>query len=180
MRWERLFGELEGHAEHAHLEERDALVADLREGEWASRSWLDGLQAAEEVEVDVRDVGVLTGRVQFANSVLIHLVGATADHVIAVDAVRWARGGTRSRGLAPESVASRLGWGHIFRELQAEADFVRMTLVDALVLEGRIGVVGQDFVRLSPASGRERDVPVRALRVVTVGRDGPGKSTAGA
>jgi hypothetical protein len=170
MRWERLFGELEGHVEHAHIEERDALVAELREGEWAARSWLDGLQAAEDVDVDVRDVGVLTGRVRFANSVLIQLAAAAADHVIAADAVRWTRGGNRSRGIEPDSVASRLGWGHIFRELQDEADLVRVTLVDALVLEGRITVVGQDFVRLSPGSGRSRDVPMRALRAVTVRR----------
>ena len=170
MRWERLFGELEGRAEYAHLEERDALVAELREGEWAARSWLDGLEAADDVELDVRDVGVLTGRVRFANSVLIQLAGATADHVIAADAVRWARGGTRSGGIAPESVASRLRWGHIFRELQDDADPVRMTLVDAVVLEGRITVVGQDFVRLSSESGWDRDVPVRALRAVTAGR----------
>jgi hypothetical protein len=168
MRWERLFGELEGHAEHAHLEERDALVADLREGEWASRSWLDGLQAAEDVDVDVSDVGVLTGNVQFANSVLIHLSGPTAEHLIAAEAVRWVRGGTRSRGIAPNSVVARLGWGHIFRELQAEGEVVRMTLIDALVLEGRIAAVGRDFVRLTTVAGRHRDVPVRSVRAITL------------
>ena len=64
MRWQRLFDELEGHAEHAHTEERDALVADLREGEWAARSWIDGLQDAPAAELEVADVGVLHGRVR--------------------------------------------------------------------------------------------------------------------
>jgi len=170
MRWERLFGELEGHAEQAHVEERDALVADLREGEWAKRSWLDGLQAAEGVELDVRDVGVVTGSVQVANSVLVHVVGPAADYVIATDAVRWARGGTRSRGVSSESVVARLGWGHILRELQAEAEPVRMTLVDALAVEGRVAVVGHDFVRLTTASGQDRDIPVQSLRAITLRR----------
>jgi len=171
MRWERLFAELEGTAEHAYAEERDALVADLREGEWAARSWLDGLQAADDVDVDVHDLGVLSGSVRFANSVLIHLVGAAAEYLIATDAVRWARGGTRSLGIPPDSVTARLGWGHVFRELQFEADSVRLTLAGALVLEGRIAVVGQDFVRLTPVSGRDRDVPLHALRAVTVRSD---------
>lgn len=171
MRWERLFGELEGTAEHAYAEERDALVADLREGEWASRSWLDGLQAAESIDVEVRDLGVLSGRVRFANSVLIHLVSASADHLIATDAVRWARGGTRGLGIEPDSVSARLGWGHVFRELQSEAEWVRLTLAGALVLEGQIAVVGRDFVRLSPVSGPDRDVPLHALRAVTVRSD---------
>ena len=87
MRWERLFGELEGHAEHAHLEERDALVADLAEGEWAARSWLAGLPEAEGLELDVIDVGILSGRVRLANAVLIHLESGSSDHLISTNAV---------------------------------------------------------------------------------------------
>jgi hypothetical protein len=61
-----------------------------------------------------------------------------------------------------------LGWGHIFRELQAEGEVVRMTLIDALVLEGRIAAVGRDFVRLTTVAGRHRDVPVRSVRAITL------------
>lgn len=168
MRWERLFGELEGQAEHAHLEERDALVADLREGEWAARSWLDGLHGSGEIDVEVSDVGLLVGRVRLANATLIHLEGSTSDHLIATDAVRWVRGGTRAAGLAGGSVSSRLGWGHVLREMQADNDEIRATLVGGLLVEGSVVVVGKDFVRVAPASGRDRDVPTSALRAVTV------------
>lgn len=166
MRWERLFGELEGHAEHARVEERDALVADLRQGEWAERSWIDGLPTAV-VELDVIDVGVIAGRVRFANATVIHVEGTARDHLVATDAVRWARGATRGRPLAPDSVSARLGWGRVFRELQEDADEVRLALVGAVVVEGRVAVVGRDFVRLTVASGQERDIPMRSVRAVT-------------
>lgn len=167
MRWERLFDELEGHAEHARVEERDALVADLREGEWAARSWIDGIQDSPAVELEVADVGVLSGRVRLANAVLIHLEGAAADHVVATRAVRWARGATRGPGVEPDSVAARLGWGHVLREMQADSDLVRLTAVGGLVIEGRIRVVGRDFVRIMSVSGTDRDIPTVGIRVAT-------------
>jgi hypothetical protein len=171
MRWERLFDELEGHAEHAHTEERDALVADLREGEWAARSWIDGLQDAPAAELEVADVGVLHGRVRLANALLIHLESASADHVISTHAVRWTRGVTRGPGLVPGSVAARLGWGHLLREMQADDDLVRLALVGGLVIEGRINAVGSDFVRVNSRSGTDRDVPTRVILVATTVRE---------
>jgi len=171
MRWERLFDELEGNAEHVHAEERDALVADLREGEWAARSWLDGLHDAPAAELEVADIGVLTGRVRLANASVIHLEGASADHLIATHAVRWSRGSTRGPGLEPGSVAARLGWSHLLREMQADDDLVRLTLVGGLVIEGRIGAVGGDFVRVASVSGSDRDVPTGAILVATTVRE---------
>lgn len=167
MRWERLFGELEGHAEHARVEERDALIADLNEGEWAARTWLDGLADDAEIEIDVLDVGVLVGRVQMANSILIHLVGARSEHLIATGAVRWVRGGVRAVRRDPGSVMNRIGWGAVLRALSDEGAPIRLTLAGAAVLEGTIAAVGRDFVRLSSAPGHDRDVPTGAIRVVT-------------
>src|SRR5688500_4296320 len=129
MRWERLFGELEGYAEHLQLEERDALVTDLREGEWAERSWIDALAGANvEAELCVPDVGVLTGRVVLANEQIIHLETPTAVHVVAAAAVQWARSDGRTSGLDRESVTAKLGWGPVFREAQDEGDVVRLML----------------------------------------------------
>src|SRR5689334_617502 len=114
MRWDRLFGELEGHAEHARLEERDALVADLREGEWAERTWVDGLAGSSAaVEIAVRDVGVLAGHVCWATAQLIRLETASANYVIASSAVQWVRGADRASGLRESSVRAQLGWGPI-------------------------------------------------------------------
>lgn len=168
MRWERLFGELEGQAEQAHAEERDALVAELREGEWAERSWLDRVQGALDVELEIADAGTFSGRVRLANETLIHLDGSAAEHVIATDAVRWVRGLPRAPGPAAGSVAALLGWGHVLREMQEDADAIRAVLIGGAVVEGSISAVGRDFLRVSSSTGRSRDVPTSALRVVSV------------
>ena len=172
MRWERLFGELEGHAEHALLEERDALVADLREGEWANRSWLDELQGSSAVDLQVADLGLVSGRIELANGTLVHLAGTAAELIIATAAVLWVRSETgkpRARGRVVDvEVGSRLGWGHVLRELQADADSVRAVLIGGLAVEGQIVVVGSDFVRLVQVGGQTRDIPVNALRAVTI------------
>jgi len=170
MRWERLFGELEGYAEHLRLQERDAFVSDLREGEWAERSWIDTLAGGDvEAEIAVRDVGVLAGRVQLANDVVLHLETASAVHVIAVSAVQWVRGDRPSLGLDRESVAAKLGWGPLFREAQEEGDQLRLTLAGGGVIEGEVAAVGADFVRIAAAAGRDRDVPTSAIRLATFG-----------
>jgi hypothetical protein len=168
MRWDRLFGELEGYAEHMRLEERDALVADLRQGEWAERTWIDGLADESAVtEISVRDVGVLSGRVRWANERVIQLETSGANHVIAASAVQWVRGVDRSPELRRDSVQAQLGWGPVFREAQDDGDVVVVTLAGGLVLEGPVTAVGRDFVRLGSASGRERDVPQHAICAVT-------------
>jgi hypothetical protein len=171
MRWERLFGELEGYAEHLRLEERDSLVTELREGEWAERTWIDMLAGGDvEAEIAVRDVGILAGHVRMANDFVIHLETASAMHVIAASAVQWVRGVGRSPGLDRESVAARLGWGPVFREAQGERDAVRLTLTGGLAVEGDVLAVGADFVRITVAVGRHRDVPTAALLVATFPR----------
>jgi hypothetical protein len=171
MRWERLFGELEGFGEHLRIEERDALVSELREGEWAERTWVDGLAGGDvEAEIAVRDVGIMAGQVRMVNDFVIHLETASAMHVIAVLAVQWVRGDRRSPGLDRESVAARLGWGPVFREAQDERDAVRLTLVGGSVVEGEVSAVGADFVRIMVAAGRHRDVPTSALLVATFPR----------
>lgn len=171
MRWERLFGELEGHAEHARLAERDALVTELRDGEWATRSWLDGLQGdPDDVELCLRDAGLLAGRVLLANRQVVHLQSPAADHYVCPSEVLWMRGGSRSPGIDASSVTSRLGWGHVLRDLQERVDEVAMALVGGETVDGTVTAVGSDFVRVASAQGRERNVPFTALAKVTVPR----------
>ena len=171
MRWERLFGELEGYAEHLQLDERDALVTELREGEWAERSWIDGLAGGDvEAEIAVCDVGVLAGRVQLANERVIHLETPAAVYVVNTSAVQWARSDGRTSGLDHDSVAAKLGWGPVFREAQDQGDVVRLTLLGGAVFEGEVTAVGKDFVRVAPTSGRHHDVPTSAISVATFPR----------
>lgn len=171
MRWERLFGELEGYAEHVRLAERDALVSDLREGEWAERSWVDAVAGGDvQAELAVRDVGVVAGRVRLANGQVVHLEISTAMHVVASSAVQWVRAEGRSPGLDRESVAAKLGWGPVFREALEGDDVVRLTLTGGLVVEGVVSAVGADFVRITATAGSHRDVPTSAIRVATFPR----------
>ena len=171
MRWERLFGELEGYAEHLHLEERDALVTELREGEWAERTWIDTLAGGDvQAEIAVLDVGVLAGRVRMANDVVVHVETPTAVHVVAASAVQWVRGDQRGSGLDHESVAARLGWGPVFREAQDDGDQLRLTLAGGALIEGSVSAVGADFVRVAVPAGPHRDVPTAVLRVATFPR----------
>jgi hypothetical protein len=168
MRWERLFGELEGYAEHVRLEERDALVSELREGEWAERSWVDAIAGGDvDAELAVRDVGVVAGRVRLGNDQVVHVETPTAMHVIASSAVQWVRAEGRSPGLDRESVAARLGWGPVFREALEGDDVVRLTLTGGFVLEGVVAAVGADFVRITAAAGSDRDVPTSGIHAAT-------------
>jgi hypothetical protein len=171
MRWDRLFGELEGLAEHERLAERDALVADLREGEWAERSWIDGLAGVPTpIEVSVRDVGVLAGVVQWASRHVIALATTAAVHLVAVPAVLWVRGADRSPGLATGSVRAELGWGPVLREARDERDVLTVTLLGASTYAGTVAAVGRDFVRLRSTIGHDRDIPTAAIALITFSR----------
>jgi hypothetical protein len=55
--------------------------------------------------------------------------------------------------------------------MQADDDLVRLTLVGGLVIEGRIGAVGGDFVRVTSVSGSDRDVPTGGILVATTVRE---------
>lgn len=164
MRWERLFDELEGQIEHQHLLERDALVAELREGEWAQVSWTQVLVEGAGVEVHVRDVGPVRGTVTFANSHVIGIRSTTAEHAVSVRAVVSVSAGGRP-GASPPLVDA-LGWAHLLRS--AEDGFLRFVLAGGLSVDGRVDVVGRDFVRVRTEIGTVRLVPFDAIRMMTV------------
>ncbi|HSI26857.1 MAG TPA: hypothetical protein VK948_05545 [Aeromicrobium sp.] len=169
MRWDRLFDELEGQVEHEHARARDALVEELREGEWSQVSWTDLLSEGSAVEVVVRDVGPVRGKVRFANRQVIHLTSESAEHIVATAAVAWACGGNRPA--APSAVLESLGWGHVLRS--AGEDVLRLSLAGGQSVEGRLDVVGANFVRIvagpdGPEKRPARLVPFAAIRMLTV------------
>lgn len=169
MRWDRLFDELEGQVEHEHARERDALVEDLREGEWSQVSWTDLMPDGSEAELVVQGVGPVRGTVRFANRQVIHLTSAGVEHIVATDAVAWASGGRRPSASLP--VVESLGWGHVLRSLRE--DVLRFSLAGGQSVEGRVDVVGADFVRVTtgpdaPEVRAARLVPFAAIRMLTV------------
>lgn len=164
MRWDRLFDDLEGQAEHAESVEREALIAELREGEWSQIGWTRLVAEGSDVELAVRGGGVLRGRVQFANDRLIHLAAEGNHHVVAAAAVVSVAGASRPRP-ALSAVAAALGWSHVLR--QAVGEPAHLHLRDGLSIAGTIDTVGADFVAVIMPVGATRLVPFDAIRVLT-------------
>jgi hypothetical protein len=164
MRWERLFDDLEAQATDLELEERDALVAELRDGEWAQTSWTALLGG--EVTLEVRGAGRVDGVVVRVNEVLTHLRGPRGDRVVANAAVTGVVATSR-RADAPSAVSRALGWGPALRALREAAEDVRVTRVDGTDVDGMVDLVGQDFVGIRTPAGRSVLVPVTALAVVS-------------
>lgn len=164
MRWDRLFDDLEAQATDIERDERDALVDELRDGEWAQTSWRQLLGG--RVAIEVHGAGRVEGEVALVNERIVQIRGELIDHVIAVDAVLVVHGAER-RADEPTRVASALGWGHVFRALRDAGEPVTIRLVDGTSRQGTVDVVGQDFVRVATESGRSQDIVQTAITVVS-------------
>ena len=165
MRWDRLFADLEGQAADLELEERDALVTELRDGEWAETSWRD--LAGGDVVLDVVGLGRVEGETRLVNETVIHLESERMEHVVATSAVLEVVA-TERRASAPTTVTARLGWGHVLRAARDDGDRARLTRTDGASVEGTIDVVGRDFVTVTSSSGGTRRVPFAAIAALTL------------
>lgn len=164
VRWDRLFADLEGQAADLELEERDALVGELRDGDWAGTAWRDLMGG--RVSVEVQGVGRLDGLVTLVNDTLLCLEGDAIDHVVAASAVLVVHD-TGRRADEQSIVAGRTGWGQVLRALRDAGEPIRVRLLDGTTQEGAVDVVGRDFVRLRTGSGRQRIVTWAAIAAVT-------------
>jgi hypothetical protein len=167
MRWEKLFADLEGMAGDDALTERDALVADLRDGERAATTWLQltGGQASFEIE----GAGRVDGVVQSGNGQFVH-VRTDRAHVLVNPAAVMAVLGASQRGTSPSAVTSRLGWSYVFRLLQRDQDSVQVCRRDASVWTGTVQLVGADFVQIRDEAGNEPMIPYAAIGAVSCPR----------
>ena len=157
MRWEQLFNELEAQAADIEVQERDALVEELRDGEWAHTSWRSLLGGA--VVLDVLGMGRIHGTAVLVNNHVVQVRTEQAHHVISTAAVVAVI--SHERRAEPLSVVtSALGWGHVFRA-HAEQDEYLMPL------DGTIDVIGADFVRVRDEAGRELVIPFGLIAVVS-------------
>ncbi len=164
MRWERLFNEIEAQAGDLEMQERDALVEELRDGEWADTSWRSLMGG--DVVLDVVGLGRLEGSAVLVNKQIIQLRGERVEHVVSADAVAAVISAER-RSDQPSVVSAALGWGHVFRALRAEGQPVRVRTVTGSTIDGTIDVVGADFVRVHEDSGHDQSVPFAALAMVS-------------
>jgi hypothetical protein len=165
MRWDRLFADLEGQAADLELEERDALVSELREGEWAGTSWRD--LAGGHVVLEVVGLGRVEGEARLVNETVVHLASERVEHVVASSAVLEVVTSER-RASAPTTVTSRLGWGHVLRAARDDGEQARLTRTDGASIDGVVDVVGRDFVTVTSGTGRTRRVPFAAIAALTV------------
>lgn len=164
VRWDRLFEELEGQASDIEREERDALVDELRDGDWAETSWRD--LCGGSVVLEVTGAGRVEGQVALVNERLVQLTGDRAHHVIAVSAVTAVHAAER-RADDPGRVGGALGWGHVLRALRDVGEEISVRLADGSSREGVVEVVGRDFVRLVTPAGRAQDVVWTAIVMVS-------------
>ncbi|MEJ7633994.1 hypothetical protein [Aeromicrobium sp.] len=164
MRWDRLFEDLEAQAGDLELDERDALVEELRDGDWAQTSWLHLLGG--RVVLAVRGAERVEGLVTLVNDQVVHLRGEGMDHVVSSLAVLAVHSSER-RADAPTAVGGALGWGHVFRALRDASEEIRVRLTDGTTRDGSVLVVGRDFVRLQAASGHDQVLPFAGIAVVS-------------
>lgn len=175
VRWDRLFAELEGLAADVELEERDALVGELRDGAWAETGWRE--LVGGHVVLEVAGLGRVEGETQLVNDLIVHLApgpGDTGrgDRVVAVAAVLEVVSSER-RAPATSAVTSRLGWGHVLRAARDDGDRTIITRTDGASVEGYVDVVGRDFVTVTsgvqPAGTRRtRSVPFAAIAALAI------------
>lgn len=164
MRWDRLFDDLEGQAADRELDERDALVDELRDGDWAQTSWRELLGG--RVVLTVRGADRVEGVVTLVNDRLVQLRGDGVDHVASTAAVLTVHSAER-RADPPSAVGEALGWGHVFRALREASAEIRVRLVDGTSWDGSVLVAGRDFVRLRAGSGRDQVLPFDGIAVVS-------------
>ena len=164
MRWDRLFADLEAAADDEELLEREALVAELRDEEWARTSWR--ALVAGEVELEVAGAGTLAGRVTFVNDRLVRLSSGRHEHVVACASVRALTGG-EGRAAEPSPVHARLGWPHVLRRLRDEGEPCRVVTTTSTTLAARVDQVLADAV-LVQVGQRRVLVPLDALAVVSL------------
>lgn len=165
MRWDRLFADLEGQAADLELEERDALVTELRDGEWADTSWRD--LVGGHVVLEVAGLGRVEGETRLVNKVVVHMASERAEHVVACAAVIEVVAVERPAD-PPTVVTSGLGWGHVLRATRNDGDRIVLTCMDGRSVDGTADVVGRDFVRLMTSTGRNRTVPFAAIAALTL------------
>jgi hypothetical protein len=164
VRWDRLFGDLEAQVADLERDERDALVDELRDGDWSETSWRQLLGG--RVSLGVRGVGRVEGEVALVNEHVVQLMGERTAHVIASAAVEVVHAAER-RADDAGPVGTSLGWGHVFRALRDAGEPVTIRLVDGTVRDGVVEVVGRDFVRVVTVPGRAEDVVWTAIAMVS-------------
>lgn len=166
MRWDKLFADLEAETHESQLVERDALIDDLRDGEWASTPW--SALCGGDVILVVAGARV-AGHVLSVNRQIIHLRAEQNDIIVNPDWVDEISASTR-RSTPASTVSARLGWPHIFRACRRDRDRIQLRRRDGANCSGTVDRVGQDFVSIREDAPRSVVVPFTAIATLTCPR----------
>ncbi|MCJ7827464.1 MAG: hypothetical protein MUP36_04430 [Demequinaceae bacterium] len=168
MRWNDLFGDLEGQFASAVSAEFAVEVAELTVAERASVEMAARLRAigSEPVVVHLEGGSVLRGVVSDVTPTWILIHEGRHEHLIPLAAIVGI-GGVPDRSLPGGEVERRLSLGHALRIL-ADAGARVVVETPGCDFRGIVGAVGADHcdVLLDSGSGRVA-VPFTALRRVT-------------
>jgi sRNA-binding regulator protein Hfq len=168
VRWNDLFGDLEGQLAAAHDAEFATEVLELATAERASVALSERLAAAPGVTVVLHLVGgtVLRGAVADANPSWVLLHDSAREHLVPTGAIAAVEGAPD--GSVPlREIERRLTLGHALRLVARDASPV-LVETSGGEFRGKIGAVGADHCDVVLDSGRGAlAVPFSALRRVT-------------
>lgn len=158
VRWDDLFDDLEGQAEHARRQDLAAEVADRTRREQATVTLADRVRAAPgDVTWSLRDGSTLVGRVLAAGPGWYLLRARTdAQVLLPADAVVGVRGVPDWSAPPLGPVAARRTFLMALRALGEAGERVRVRTANG-AHTGRLGRVGADHVDLLPGEGTEGD-----------------------
>jgi len=162
MRWDELFGDLEGQLDAFAAAETEAEVADRARRELALLRLVDRLRPLREARVGlvVQGAGQVRGIVRDVGSTWVLLDEAPGtEALVPLAAVLTVSGLARVSAVAGEEghVVRRLGLAHVMRGLARDRSPVAMTLVNGHRLTGTIDRVGAHFLELADhAPGQAR------------------------
>ena len=166
MRWNDLFGDLEGQLAAAHASEFEAGVRDLAQAERATVRLSERLAAgaSSPVALTLRGGSRVSGMVTEAAGSWVLLADGAREYLVPLSAIAIARGvGHRASDLG--AVTARLGLGHALRALAREGVPVVVSTTGGEI-RGRIDQVGADHLDLATDEGATAAVTFAEVLVV--------------
>jgi hypothetical protein len=172
MRWEALFGDLEGQLAAADAMELAGEVSDRVRREVARIGLADRARAGvgARITVGLGAAGTVSARVARVGPDWLLLEGPGGEQLVPLDAVQWVLGlpaaASEPDSLSP--VQARLGLGYVLRGIARDRSALTLMLRDGTATTGTVDRVGADFLDLAehPAGEPRRADAVRGVRTI--------------